>query len=155
MKVVKKIAVLVSLSLSSISLGGPQNTEVSPPDQLSYGTLSEAGISCDALSPVEAEHFVFIGAREVVVMEVPASEIEVLDEGGADKDSCSQFHGQGEGDRREIITGLITSRKQLESRAPLDNCRDCLSIEVGEANKQDSRTVILSPTRAYTQTSFS
>ena len=82
MKLVKKIAVLMSLSLGAVALGGPQDTEISYPEQ-SFEALPEAGALCDEQSKDTAEHIVFVGGREVIVKEIPASMIEVIDEDGS------------------------------------------------------------------------
>ena len=113
MKLVKKIAVLMSLSLGAVALGGPQDTGISYPEQ-SFEALPEAGALCDEQSQASAEHIVFVGGREVVVKEIPASMIEVIDEDGVSKDGCLGFHGPGEGDVKAVVTGLISNRRQLE-----------------------------------------
>ena len=113
MKLVKKIAVLMSLSLGAVALGGPQDTGVSYPEQ-SIEALPEAGALCDEQSKDTAEHIVFVGGREVIVKEIPASMIEVIDEDGVSKDGCSGFHGPGEGDVKAVVTGLISNRRQLQ-----------------------------------------
>lgn len=114
MKLVKKIAVLVSLSLGAVALGGPQDTGGIYPEQASSEVLHDAVVLCDEQSPAIVEHIVFVGGREVIVKEIPASMIEVVDEDGVSKESCSGFHGPGEGDVKAVITGLISNRRQLE-----------------------------------------
>ena len=113
MKSVKKIAVLMSLSLGAVALGGPQDTGISYPEQ-SIEALPEAGALCDEQSKDTAEHIVFVGGREVIVKEIPASMIEIIDADGASKDGCSGFHGPGEGDVKAVVTGLISNRRQLQ-----------------------------------------
>ena len=113
MKLVKKIAVMMSLSLGAVALGGPQDTGVSYPEQ-SFEALPEDGALCDEQSKDTAEHIVFVGGREVIVKEIPASMIEVIDEDGVSKDGCSGFHGPGEGDVKAVVTGLISDRRQLQ-----------------------------------------
>jgi len=113
MKLVKKIAVLMSLSLGAVALGGPQDTGVSYPEQ-SFEALPEAGALYDEQSKNTAEHIVFVGGREVIVKEIPASMIEIIDADGVSKDGCSGFHGPGEGDVKAVVTGLISDRRQLQ-----------------------------------------
>ena len=113
MKLVKKIAVLLSLSLGAVALGGPQDTEISYPEQ-SFEALPEAGALCDKQSKDTAEHIVFVGGREVIVKEIPASMIEIIDEDGVSKEGCSGFHGPGEGDVKAVVTGMVSNRRQLE-----------------------------------------
>ncbi len=114
MKIAKKIAVLVSISMAAVAIGGPQDIGVIYPEQVLSEVLPDAVVLCDEQSPAIVEHIVFVGGKAVLVKEILASEIEVLDEGGAEKECCSGFHEPGESERTATITCLISNRRQLE-----------------------------------------
>ena len=114
MKLLNKLALLLSMAVASGVSAGPKDIDEGYQEKISYATELKADFGCDKESQKVSEHIIYVRGQELIVKEIPASKIEFIGDGDGLKEGCLGFHGPGDADVKPVVTGMISNRRQLQ-----------------------------------------